>query len=181
MLVRQMRSRQKTMARDHNTALPINQLPDELLIKIFRKALEGQKKYCNMLFRLYVCLRWAALIRDTPSLWTFIRASDPLHISSMILERSSKYPLEVWYDESHWKCQDGEMIPEAKARAWIDMVGEHVYRWRRAKLTVRDDSSRNYLLESLERLSAPILETPEIDNDLQGETDKSYSVEERNG
>ncbi|KAG9022707.1 hypothetical protein FRB95_014290 [Tulasnella sp. JGI-2019a] len=149
-----------------DVTIPIGQLPDELLIKIFQHTLKSVKyRYYESLFELtFVCLRWVAVVRNTPSLWSFTEASDPLRINSMVVERSSKYPLEVLYEENRWGMK---LIPEAKSRAWIDMVGEQIYRWQKVKLIIRNDSSRKYLLDYLEKLSAPILETLEIDGCVQ--------------
>ncbi|KAG9023192.1 hypothetical protein FRB95_013418, partial [Tulasnella sp. JGI-2019a] len=177
LFVPQIRTRQTTKAQDHNTDLPISQLPDDVLSEIFQETLEVWEIYYIRLFRFsLVCSRWAAIIRDTPSLWPFICASYPLHISLIVLKRSSKHPLDVWLDDDYRMRGDREIITEAKVRAWIDMVGEHAYRWQRVKININNGSHREFVLESLERLSAPILETLEIDNSLHWGPEPKYAL-----
>ncbi|KAG9014645.1 hypothetical protein FRB94_011823 [Tulasnella sp. JGI-2019a] len=162
-LIRQTRSHQAHTARNHNAALPISQLPDELLIKIFQQILKDREGYYEKLSRLsLVCLHWADLVRCTPSLWFFICTSYPLNIGSMILKNSSKHPLEVWHNEDRGSIY-GAAISPVDAKTRIDRIGVHVSRWQRVKLTIRNGSSDKYLPAYLEKLSAPILETLEID------------------
>lgn len=76
---------------------PINGLPPELLLNIFRESLKlrATGEYYDTLYGLMlVCSGWATLIKDTAKLWSIVDAGRPERIP-LVLERSRSAPLTI--------------------------------------------------------------------------------------
>ncbi|KAG8908063.1 hypothetical protein FRC01_007506, partial [Tulasnella sp. 417] len=95
-----------------NSFPPISQLPTELLIAILQLSLPEihlRSRYAalNLGFRmkrLYtmraVTKRWQQVIDGTPSFWTIIVSTLPLHVNEKSILRSSDLPLSLIYDDT---------------------------------------------------------------------------------
>lgn len=149
-------------ARHYNSILPINRLPNELLIRIFPQCgYAEEKKYYGRLASLSeVCWSWAAVVQDTPSLWAYVYCCNPHQAVVKALEKSGSCALEVNYSEGTWLDEEGTDV-------WIEAVGDQLHRWQTANLRVWRHAVGGYLLDWVCQESAPLLERLEIrkDND----------------
>ncbi|KAG8996451.1 hypothetical protein FRB94_008282 [Tulasnella sp. JGI-2019a] len=129
---------------DEKTQAPIQRLPTELLIKIFRNCcgIDGQAigdrmrdEYTRPLHILaQVCKGWAGLVKGSSELWTVIRWSQSTPISMAALSLSQDRPL-------------GIMISFRNEAMW-PVALSHLRRWEWARLML---SGHSFL---------PDLETP---------------------
>ncbi|KAH9925462.1 hypothetical protein B0H21DRAFT_142530 [Amylocystis lapponica] len=79
----------------HKSSLSICDLPDELLVYIFR-LIERSSPYMTWFQFGEVCRYWHALLRSTPMLWTKIDIAKPVSFVSLCFERSQQLPVEIF-------------------------------------------------------------------------------------
>ncbi|KAF9002498.1 hypothetical protein BDQ17DRAFT_1356967 [Cyathus striatus] len=94
---------------------PINELPMELLQKIFDSCFDvkgSQNLYSVILPRQHVtltlsqvCKFWRSISLATPRLWTDIHINNPSHVK-LWLQRSSNHPLYLTILDLQGRCQD---------------------------------------------------------------------------
>jgi hypothetical protein len=76
-----------------NALMPINRLPREVLVEVFRYALDGSSKYKTLPFIL-VCTLWREVALESPSLWSDLELW-PLPCFNVFLARAKEAPLTV--------------------------------------------------------------------------------------
>ncbi|KIO22556.1 hypothetical protein M407DRAFT_27954 [Tulasnella calospora MUT 4182] len=121
-----------------NDALPIHQLPIELLLSIFEYVLRtgaAASIYNRRICALSgVCARWFLLIQHSPALWTTVAVSIKEEGLSKILERSSGRLIDVEYEP-----QDGETLRYAEGSFMepFNILSSTTGRWRTLILETR--------------------------------------------
>lgn len=116
----------------------INKLPQELLVRIWCEVVEplsASDYYTKGVVRLcFVCKSWNALIRNTPSLWSFISLIHPTSLIKEVVRRSRNSALTVSdllpsyvFDKRH-----------PKRTRFRQVSLEQVERWGSAELQVYD-------------------------------------------
>lgn len=147
------------LERQRNSMAPIHRLPAELLAQIFLEAshpgfpdlFQEHDNYIECLHAFaQVCTSWAAIVRDTPSLWTVVQLGTGSGASgwAMALDRAGLAALDVRF--YGWTISGCGVMDKA---FWSTVIQESTC-WRLLGVSV-GWSSR---LESLESLSAPNLE-----------------------
>ena len=116
--------------------VPINRLPNEVLLRIFDLVIQADRSECdvhdvhdhrNVL--MTVSRFWRELIQNSPKLWTYIRLIGITRCSTSFvqihIDRSGQCPLDIeiagWFNPS-WQ-------PPALSNL-LDIVLPHAYRWR---------------------------------------------------
>ncbi|KAG8962301.1 hypothetical protein FRC00_009844 [Tulasnella sp. 408] len=121
----------------HNAALPIHSLPVELLIQIIRHVVrtslqKNKADYYQYIITLSgVCSHWYGVMRDSPSLWNQVHASDSPYIVGMALERSSSHLLDITIDASAYQERGLNDTQD-----FINMIILHRSRWRTVDVSV---------------------------------------------
>lgn len=131
-------SAQKILARfrrQRNSALPVGQLPTELLTTILRQAVpRGFEYYQDLREVALVSRRWADIIWYTPSFWTVVVCDDSPATTALALRRSRGRPLDVKI-----LCRRvHEVYPNLRHHhnAFTDLVERERSRWRSLTLDV---------------------------------------------
>ncbi|KAG9046695.1 hypothetical protein FS837_003848 [Tulasnella sp. UAMH 9824] len=92
-----------------NAVPPVHSLPTEILSQVFQVVLssaEEKEYYSQLQYLSVVCRRWWDLVDDSPLFWNRIQFSDGPAIWEKALEKSSSYPLDVWFKGTLYKLQD---------------------------------------------------------------------------
>ncbi|KAG8943083.1 hypothetical protein FRC04_003229 [Tulasnella sp. 424] len=125
--------------RRHNTLLPVQQLPPEILSTIVIYEIEEIDSH-NRLHRLIqlssVSRWWNAVIVGCPSLWTEIHSTNTPNVIALALERSKDSPLTISLyasSSSSWISLTQNYIYSMQEGAFLDLVCPHMDRWRDAK------------------------------------------------
>ncbi|KAG8993413.1 hypothetical protein FRB94_010816 [Tulasnella sp. JGI-2019a] len=134
--------------RQFNSLQPIYQIPEEVLLKVISFVLERAVAKCYYFRDLHrlasVSFGWAALIKNSPSLWAVARSVYPAPAQSLALKKSKDSALEV-------VCKAAEVI--RRNPDFIDRVAVHLQRWGSAVLFVHTID----LIAPLCASSAPLL------------------------
>ncbi|KAG8919808.1 hypothetical protein FRC01_001101 [Tulasnella sp. 417] len=103
----------------------INQLPQELIVIIFRLSIDS-KKHVKVLKRLaLVCRLWKAIVEGTPSFWTNIKAADGIKHARNAITKTGESPIDLTLE-----TRDSISV------AWfLAAVSEKVSHWRSVKLS----------------------------------------------
>lgn len=121
------------IGRRHNAALPIHNLPAEVLLQIFRLhmlELGNLSKYYTPLLSLSrVCSHWYNLIRDSPPLWTRVSLSDPPSLVETALQRSSCHQVDI-------VIYVGPPKNPLEFQTFMHSISLHRDRWRRMDIRV---------------------------------------------
>ncbi|KAI5885463.1 uncharacterized protein SCHCODRAFT_01136376 [Schizophyllum commune H4-8] len=146
----------------HNSQLPINRLPNELLCAIFFVCGDPSpasvfprdssmhdlhinplnlKSYSrNAILLGVVCSRWYRVTHGFPALWTLVDVEYPARYATNILKRclahSDGLPLTLWISESvnPWFGMNGE-DPDPR---FMDLVAANAHRWREISIELYD-------------------------------------------
>ncbi|KAG8899243.1 hypothetical protein FRB99_006844 [Tulasnella sp. 403] len=154
-VVAQFRSRIAQGIKQRNRLSLIHRLPIEVLIEIFgHTAWRHNADHCyyRQLARLSrVCTFWAAIIRQTPTLWTTIHEHNALHLVETIIARSRNCPLLVYASGRGCRC-----LPALPIKSLLRLLHPQIHRLKVAEFVVdpRDDM---YLQKYLTNVSAPQL------------------------
>lgn len=139
----------------HNFCLPVNRLPNELVLTIFDlyRASYGDPYTTTeshpVMTLLQVCHRWRHLAMESPSLWTSIIA-DNAQMSRIALEQSKDSPLNVYrFDYEPRNDADDALV--------LVLQPEYFPRVRVLELAFQSDT-RECMENMLDRCSAPALE-----------------------
>ncbi|GJE96036.1 F-box protein [Phanerochaete sordida] len=127
----------------HNTGLPVAQLPDEILLDIFKTyrarcyklaASTVDPSRYDWLRVSQVCHYWRALFVDTPSMWSDI--SFPCHptLSMNMLQRSGEAPLAIIGITNTWTKDEV-----------VNMLAPQLHRVRRLELTTELPATEVFL------------------------------------
>ncbi|KAG9041736.1 hypothetical protein FS837_011820 [Tulasnella sp. UAMH 9824] len=132
------------LKRDHNSLQPVNQLPLEILVVIFKSCLYngdegiGEDQYrrdATQLHRLCaVCSRWKNLGQGSPILWCHVSGLDPLQHIEKALRLSEPMPITVVFFRGY-----NNQLSKSKFTA---VVNPHITRWGRASF-LYDDLDKN--------------------------------------
>ncbi|KIO30034.1 hypothetical protein M407DRAFT_20891 [Tulasnella calospora MUT 4182] len=151
---KQLERRVASVCRKRNTFSPVNALPPELLVIIFRISIDSEPVmvWSDRGSFMLVCHYWNHLVNNTPSLWTKIQKSavPPNAFITRALENSKDSPLEIEYNAAY-----GRTV-QADENAFLSAIFLHAHRWRKATLSVREGAQE---LERMTTLSAPLLES----------------------
>ncbi|KAF8309740.1 hypothetical protein DL93DRAFT_2230734 [Clavulina sp. PMI_390] len=136
----------------------INQLPIELLIRIFRETIPdpwSPKLYNTMSSVLFTCRFWYSIALDAPIIWASIRFSDiagpsPRQLESFF-ERSKSSLLDVCVQLQYLQYAVNRYAAEEKALKFKILLQRHLARVQ--TLRFRGDASRFFPLE----VSSPVL------------------------
>lgn len=82
-----------------NAAIPIHQLPDEMLIEIFHFYRTTSPRALGLMSLMRVCARWRSLVSTTPSFWRNIYVRKRCEWLNLALSRCSGTPAEVILDD----------------------------------------------------------------------------------
>lgn len=147
------------------TPTTIHHLPEELLIKIFLH-LSNPLEDCSYNFDLAgVSRQWAAIVFNTPLLWTNIHSTQSEPGYRTALKRSKESPLDIVYREQPYR-------PEESARAFVAAICEEAGRWRSIRVEVNGQPSNavEWFFRTLPKLPATVhLETLCIECNLAGQ------------
>ncbi|KAG8905659.1 hypothetical protein FRC01_008274 [Tulasnella sp. 417] len=119
---RQVSSRSSARVSQRST---INQLPQELIVIIFRLCLDS-KEPVKVLKRLaLVCPLWKAIVKGTPSFWTNIKAADGIKHARNAIKKTGELPIDLTLETS-----------DSISVAWfLAAFSEKVSHWRSVKLS----------------------------------------------
>lgn len=148
-----------------NSRAPINAVPIELLLKIFKFYLEDacichylkyrhDRYFASLHVLAQVSRRWEDVIASSPQLWARLCATDHPSIWKSALGRSQSHLLEVimpGWNQGFPKSGVNGSNWHKHADFWTS-IGQNINRWRKAKLTVSCESSAR-LLEQDEALN----------------------------
>ncbi|KAG8937843.1 hypothetical protein FRC00_014277, partial [Tulasnella sp. 408] len=156
--------RMSALHAEHNTMIPLHQLPIEIFVQIITGALEpfqtngrSRPTHLGRLVTLCrVCKRWREVIRSTPPLWTTIGILDPASIITTAISLSANHPLNILSTSSLGSVQYGD-VPE-KWREFSDTAITHSRRWRSVQLLVAASESALAVMNA----PAPRLQSLEI-------------------
>ncbi|KAG8906820.1 hypothetical protein FRC01_007890, partial [Tulasnella sp. 417] len=150
---KQLERRAASVSRKRNSFAPINALPLELLVTIFKITVgdEESRRWSIHERLLLVCHDWNHVVNNTPSLWTRIRKTIVSPNAKVIhaLQKYQDSPLEIECDLT------GEMMETVGGNAFLNAIFPHAHRWRKATSRLEDTVA----LEPMTSLSAPLLES----------------------
>ncbi|KAG9044969.1 hypothetical protein FS837_007232 [Tulasnella sp. UAMH 9824] len=151
---RQLERRVALVGQKRNTFAPVNALPPELLVTIFKTIIDTEpfQVWCDHEALMLVCHHWNHLLNSTPSLWTKIQknAETPDAMITRALEMSKDSPLEIDY-----RVTGGRGALE-RQQAFLSIIFPHAHRWRKAALWIQGAAQA---LEPMTTLSTPLLES----------------------
>ncbi|KAG9011523.1 hypothetical protein FRB94_008092 [Tulasnella sp. JGI-2019a] len=113
--------------RQVNSLQPVSQIPEEVISFVLENAVEKRYYFRDLQCLASVSFGWAALIKDSSSLWTVVLSTFPIPAQLMALKRSKDSALEAG-------CKAGELT--GRNMDFIDRVAVHLQRWRSAVLFV---------------------------------------------
>ena len=148
------------VALDKKRRCPINDLPPEILILIFKEYCNAWGPTSNVLLpelRLtQVCQYWRSITTTLPDLWTKIVASPrtPFHVIPTYLERSQALFLDVNID-LRYEASDGTRR-EQTLKTW-NAIKLSAFRWRRLNLHIGPQLALA-ISNDLRELDLPVLE-----------------------
>ncbi|KAG8910811.1 hypothetical protein FRC01_006114, partial [Tulasnella sp. 417] len=158
-----------------STRPPISRLPTELLISTLHLTLpkidleptyemDPSRLYMQMLYNIrQVAKQWQQVIDGTPSFWTIIVSTMPLHVNNAAIMRSGSLPLIIVYKYADQPNEEGLPSPEE----FLQTILHTRSRWSAVTLDFRDDKDMSgYLADP-----APLLQTIAIRSSLKGEVD----------
>lgn len=129
------RSRLAQRRRKRNAALPINFLPDEILLTVIDQAVDEpvslsprESRYRRLRRMRSVCFRWNLLVDASPAVWSLIHYVDGFRAVSRALSKLKDIPVDVVYANGR---ED-----ESMSHPFLDAVIYHANRWRSAKLAI---------------------------------------------
>ncbi|KAG8998399.1 hypothetical protein FRB93_013771 [Tulasnella sp. JGI-2019a] len=138
-----------------NSRVPINRLPNELLVKIFTFAIDNSGYRDRHVLRIQLaCVSrdWSRVVFETPSLWAQISSHYNGEWNRAVVLRSKEYPLMVEYNQSHrWATDE-----------FMDLTIQVAYRWKSASFRLANVNTLD-LLRGFVSLSAPQLEELTVD------------------
>ncbi|KAL1716202.1 hypothetical protein EV715DRAFT_205820, partial [Schizophyllum commune] len=155
-------SNSMTRRQAHNSQLPINRLPNELLCAIFFVCGDPSpasaflrdptmhdshinplnlKSYSrNVVLLGVVCSRWYHVTHGSPALWTLVDVEYPARYATNILKRclahSSGLPLTLWISES--VNPRSYMKGEDPDPRFMDLVAANAQRWKEISIELCD-------------------------------------------
>lgn len=144
------------LRRVRNHLIPIHQLPNELLLRIFDFTINPNSNRCteDVVGLSQVCSRWYSIATDYSPLWTNVRIYDgPPSICSLGLQRSKAAPLTVNVDLTH-NYFGGSVLANMR------LLSSHFGAMRSLAILIRPHL--DHLLEANFFLPAPLLENLEI-------------------
>ncbi|KAG9019188.1 hypothetical protein FRB90_005524 [Tulasnella sp. 427] len=99
--------------------LSFNDLPQELVIMIFRLSMENSSHLKTLVQLSLVCRAWKATVDAAPPLWTSINAADGLRHVNNAIQRSGEAPIDLtlWQDDSV-SLDDFLQAARTKAAHW---------------------------------------------------------------
>ncbi|KAG8979741.1 hypothetical protein FRB93_009881 [Tulasnella sp. JGI-2019a] len=157
--------------RRFNSRLPINRLPNELLVRIFAFT-STIDQYLKHLVRIgLVSKDWSTVVFETPSLWAQISSSYNYQTNEAAILKSKSHPLLVEYNEHDYWGMLGN--GQGRGTSFMILATREVYRWQAASFRLAYTSTLD-LFHNVVSLSAPRLEELRI-NCL--ELGKASSVE----
>ncbi|KAJ7057611.1 hypothetical protein C8F01DRAFT_1150456 [Mycena amicta] len=121
---------------ERNNSVPINSLPSELLVQIFRSAAASRPSVSL----LSVCRRWRAVAEDSPTLWSnIVYKWETLRKHEFLdqLKRSKEAPLRVAIGMLASKGIIDRLIANAHRLTYLDIGG-----------------AREYLVDLMQKMSA---------------------------
>ncbi|KIO22481.1 hypothetical protein M407DRAFT_27977 [Tulasnella calospora MUT 4182] len=128
------------VCRRHNSLLPIQRLPPEILSACIGHAMaeiDSHNHQRRLIQLSTVSSWWRTVSLGTPSLWAVIHSKDPDWIVSLALDRSKDSPLSViWEAASNTgNLMGGESYRDSMASDdFFKSVSPHTNRWRDATL-----------------------------------------------
>ncbi|TFY58188.1 hypothetical protein EVG20_g8251 [Dentipellis fragilis] len=163
----------------YNAATPVNQLPPELLTKIFSilqtidlppNGKPNTPDYHTGWLRVtQICRQWRFAALDYPHLWSNIfMGLGPRWIEEFLL-RSRMASISLDVETS---------VSRTMARLDVaQVITQHLYRMRKLRIWAEDYEGAILLLPSLRR-EAPVLETISLCNDLDSKSNQDRSTTE---
>ncbi|KAG8975970.1 hypothetical protein FRB90_009374, partial [Tulasnella sp. 427] len=112
--------RMASLGRQHNSLLPINKLPTELVAQILSLAIFSHTWRISTLSTLAsVCVRWWRIIINTPSFWAVARMGEKPDLAAKKSKDRSLVVEIVDGSHRHWEMKQ-----------FADVVGPQAHRWR---------------------------------------------------
>ncbi|KIO22482.1 hypothetical protein M407DRAFT_27979 [Tulasnella calospora MUT 4182] len=126
------------VCRRHNSLLPVQRLPPEILSTCFGHAMteiDSHNRQQRLIQLSNVSSWWHRVTLGAPSLWGVIHSKDPDWIVVLALERSKDATLAVtWYTASYKGNLRGGESYSIGAEDFFKLVSPHTNRWRDATL-----------------------------------------------
>ncbi|KAG8892669.1 hypothetical protein FRC01_014013, partial [Tulasnella sp. 417] len=154
--------------RERNSLLPINQLPTELLVDIFKSSLRARSRRIYDLNAIAsVAWRWNRIIKHTPMLWAVLDSTVPMKFVRIALQHAGDFPLTIkarwdlkaWDTESDLESMRGRTAG-ADGMTFLTTTLPKLAQWKHARLKL--GTGRLDLLKHLEQ-PAPLLERFSMD------------------
>ncbi|KIO30060.1 hypothetical protein M407DRAFT_20915 [Tulasnella calospora MUT 4182] len=157
---KQLEQRVALVSRKRNTFAPINALPPELLVTIFKIALDFTHRGASSKHEtlLLVCHHWNHLVNNTPSLWMKIRKTAGISNARIIhsLKKSKDSPLEITCN-----IVSSDMGRRTQG-GFLSAIFPHAHRWRKASLSLGGDGRA---FGPMAKISTPLLESISLSTD----------------
>lgn len=150
---------------------PINSLPDDLILHIFRQGTfcSPDNKYAPTMPLRYsaICKRWRKLAMDASWLWAFLGFSDnpPYTLTKIFLARSRSAPLiiEINISDRKFDSEVNDYWPTTEYLSErLSMLLPHIYRWKAFSCCADNWAPLCGVLSILEPLAAPRLKRIEF-------------------
>ncbi|KAG8764546.1 hypothetical protein FRC12_008037 [Ceratobasidium sp. 428] len=126
---------------------PVNRFPAEVLAQIF---LAGKHLELNFCARMsWVARRWRDVALSTPEIWSRIPVTSFFRVS-VYLARSGSTPLDIEVDARTYR------VDSLRFRQSMDILGQHLHRWRDLKVLLEDHDQAQLILRPLEDLCKQI-------------------------
>ena len=165
-----LKKHKNRMAQLHNLRMPINSLPNEILIEIFKSGPSTPWNSLDYVMNIsQVICRWRAAAISTPSLWAFVHVgflswTKWLRLMEVFLERSGSHALDivVHFDRNCPKRRSQPHNPLKDLRELHERLLFVVNRLRRVIIVGNKPEDVFLILRPFRLLCAPLLEILEV-------------------
>ncbi|KAG8880842.1 hypothetical protein FRB98_004718 [Tulasnella sp. 332] len=133
------------LAQHHNSTLPIHRLVTEVFIEIFLHYIYTNgstivQHYAKIRNIALVSTTWAALVFETPTLWSYIYWRQSPHDLLNSLARSKGCPLEIVYRRG--RSIDESLSYDRRLASFVDKANQEIHQWQTENLTISEAAVR---------------------------------------
>ena len=159
-LYSRLASRTKSKSATADGHRPIETIPTEILILIFKQfcyaSTSAEPSSTPQLHLAQICHHWRSVVLDLPTLWTKLAVSSrtPPHIVSTHLQRSQQLSLDVEVDLRH---DATDMVTHERVLTTWNLLQTTAFRWHRLVLQIGPHVTSE-ISEDLRKLGTPLLQ-----------------------